>query len=135
MLVYDPSLACPQHEGKPVGIAFALLKYLVKKVPALWGADECRPTLPIAQRRPQNLRPCPWIEIGNLIQHNAIEIYAPHSVVIVSAVEADTGARLEVNPQLAFVDDGAGYGRRELLQVCPRYVLCLHMQGRHVGIA
>jgi hypothetical protein len=62
------------------------------------GSDERSPSLTIGQHRADDLVPDLWFHVRELIEDDAIYIWTPKRIRIISAVEADHRSVDEVDP-------------------------------------
>ena len=94
--------------------------------------DKVRPPLAVTQRRPDHLLPRPRVRIAKLIQDNAIEVAAPHPVVIVKPVKPYPGPGRQINPQLSLMHRAPHYRLGVPQQITPGDVLSLRVSRRRI---
>ena len=129
------AVVCAQAHGEPVVRLLCVSVDVPELVAALRRADEHRPALPIAERRPDDLGPYRRPHVRELVHDDAVEEQAPQAIGVVRAVEPDAPAVGQVSAQFALVDRSARDRRHHLLDVDPGHVLRLREVRRDVGEA
>ena len=122
LLGNQPGFACLEHEREPGGIALRAPPRLEERIPALRGADEHRPAAAVGESRADDLGPDPRVDIGMLVQHNAVQIKPAQRIRVVGAEQSHLRAARIIRAQLALMDARSGLPARRNggAQIIPR---------------
>src|SRR5262245_15874785 len=118
-----------------IGLAGLELAERIEPVAPRRRADERSEAFKIAQRRANNFRPGARVLLRRLINDNAIIIKSAQTIIIISAIEANTRAIRQLDPQFGFIDLNVGSDRGVVLEIAPGDVLGLHERGTDVAVA
>jgi len=135
LLKHDAGLGRLVLDEEPRIVCPGPLRDLVELVLARRRAHEQRPALPVRQGRPDHLAEHGRRLHPELVEHDPVQVDAPHGVRVARTVDPDLRPGRIVDAQLGLVDLHAGNRAHVVLHVIPCGRLALSVGRRDVGKA